>query len=524
MAYRDIDREIAKCTEGLATRPEQSDYARRGDLYKKKVLAASRHGDADVVESTLLLALADYTMALSQGDKGQLTKAEWYQHRGVLHKAVADTLPRGKKRKFHLESAVGDFSNALHVKHKAADVFLLRGEVRFLLGFTEAAIDDFTSAMPNASLNGKIQALCGRSEAWCSAQEYQNGHADLTQAIQVCTTCEVVDQAQLSRLLYMRACISRKTQQDDACLTDVGKSLELRPQYPEALQLRAQLCYDMGLYSESDTDLCDALRLGSSDSPALANLYRKLLSTQGVFLHVKSARDLHAQSPHRPSLYVSYSIKQTTGTASSLITGRTLSYPNPDWEETIRFHLPSRNYAIELIVRDEDPTSNVGFLGKAVIDLSVHPTSRGEQWLPLKPAMTRTADVMIFNRLTGGLGTICVAWSMAQRIKPTVGSTPEGGVSSLADSLPTGASHDLTASTGITSSEHSSIESLFSAHDPKDSGFISEEAVRSIYNGFDTFGAPRDDVGGLLRKFRTSPEGLVSLNEFTLVMLRLIKQ
>ena len=503
--YKELDNDVARCTQAIAVQAGQTEYQARGEAYKRKAMMAAAKNDVAMHESCIRSALHDYSQSLSQGDSGQLSKVEWFVQRGVLHKELATTLPPGLLRKHHLTEALTDFSNALHISHNTADVLTLRGDVRCSLGVYESAIDDYTTALPSASPEGKINALKGRSDAWLSVKEVQNAYNDMSQAIHVCTTQEAIDQDSLSELLYLRAKIANTMNRRTQCLQDVGKALELQPNFRSALETRAVLCYSFGMYQEANKDLCDALKLGGEDSEVLSELYRKLKCTQTVHLHIKSGRDLTLPSDtRRKDCYVTYTVRGAGGGVKPVVEGRTLCSITQAWDEVVHFEIPGRGYCIDLTVRDEHPQADTPFLGRASIDLSVDPES-GSRWLPLHSIMSRRGDVRLFNVMTGGKGMLNVEWRMRPRLE---GETLSFGSTSA-------------NTTGLLT-DGDEISEVFKRQDTTNRGWLSRAEVKQIYMKFDTFGLPTDDVDVILNKTKDPHDDKVSLDEFTVLMLKIV--
>eukprot|EP01060_Flectonema_neradi_P012390 TRINITY_DN1921_c0_g1_i3.p1 TRINITY_DN1921_c0_g1~~TRINITY_DN1921_c0_g1_i3.p1 ORF type:complete len:255 (+),score=65.02 TRINITY_DN1921_c0_g1_i3:1047-1811(+) len=247
-SYEEIDNEISEISDELKCHPDQIGYARRGELYGQRALVAMQNNNAYLTESSLRTAVKDYSVALEEGDRDQLAKAEWYQQRGTLYKLLAGVLPAGNSRSSALQEALRDFSNTLLIMHITPAMMFARAEVRLALGMYESAIDDYTSAIPSSDNKLKIDSLHGRSEAWLSLHDNKSAYADLSTAIQASITShEGLDVKQLARLLYSRAKVAKLINNFDSCLADVSKALQLVPDFVEALEMRASVCYSLGM-------------------------------------------------------------------------------------------------------------------------------------------------------------------------------------------------------------------------------------------------------------------------------------
>ena len=132
--------------------------------------------------------------------------------------------------------------------HVTPGMMFARAEVRLSLGMYEAAIDDFSTAIPSADTVCRIDALHGRSEAWLALKDRKSAYEDLSTAIRTCLTTQDINIKKLSTLLYSRAKVAKLMNNFDSCLIDVSKALQLLPDFVDALKMRASLCYSLGVF------------------------------------------------------------------------------------------------------------------------------------------------------------------------------------------------------------------------------------------------------------------------------------
>eukprot|EP01062_Namystynia_karyoxenos_P071197 TRINITY_DN66602_c0_g1_i1.p1 TRINITY_DN66602_c0_g1~~TRINITY_DN66602_c0_g1_i1.p1 ORF type:complete len:533 (+),score=160.18 TRINITY_DN66602_c0_g1_i1:81-1679(+) len=511
-AYIAADEAIAECSKKLRHHPEQQLLAARAEAYLAKGrLAAARQDRLTAVEA-LRFAVADLTTALSQGDRGQIAKADWYRLRGEAHKETAALFERGGSRRLELEAAERDFGDTLIVDHTQVGVLIMRAEVRLALAQYPQAADDFTAVLSRTAVaSARVRAFVGRAEAGTGMGEHDQAVGDYSTALQLTMGQEHVDSKALADILYSRSQLHDTLGRTESCLSDLSKALELCPDHADALETRAALCYELGMYADAQQDLADALQLGRASSPQLAELFRKLQMVHTVTLHLRGARDLTAGRRQLQSFCL-YEVRPCSGPSPyALVEGRTLTCSHasdPDWDEVIEFDLPDLNFKLDLSVRDDCPSADAPFLGCCEVRLPQQLSSGGTVHLALRPRTRRRADIQVFNSLTdGGKGTLSLAWHVAPKFDRY---PPHTSTKSLVQGDASGVLCD-----------GDSLRQLFKKFDVDGNGWLSRQEVRAIYSAFDNYGVPTEDVDKLIARYSMFSDDRITFDEFAILMLRI---
>eukprot|EP01065_Artemidia_motanka_P022608 TRINITY_DN26808_c0_g1_i1.p1 TRINITY_DN26808_c0_g1~~TRINITY_DN26808_c0_g1_i1.p1 ORF type:complete len:550 (+),score=185.86 TRINITY_DN26808_c0_g1_i1:53-1651(+) len=511
-AYLAFDTDIQEWTRKLRHHPEQAVFAGRARVYREKAMAARARSDRVTALGALKLAAGDLTTALSQGDRGQIAKAEWFHLRGEVSKQIAGLLERGQARRLALEDAVRDLSDSLLIDHTQVDVLTSRAETYLTLVKYELAADDFTAVLSRTAVAAsRIRAFVGRAEASAGLNFHEDAVADYSTALQLTMGQEAVDSQTLADVLYSRSQRHDALGSTEQCLADLSKALELCPEHLPALETRAILCYELGMYTESEEDLTDALQLGGANSAQLGELFRKLQKVHSVTIHIVGATDVTA-ADLRPQAVCDYSVVPCQAlSVRALVEGRTLrscGTSSPEWDEVIELDVPDLAYKLVFSVRDDDPSADAEFLGRCEIPLPQQPSSGGTVGLPLRPRTQRRTDIRVFESLTGGgKGILRLAWHVRRKFdrhpaKVTTKAQIQADVSGVL-------------------CDGDNLRQLFKKFDVDGNGWLSRQEVRSIYNAFDSLGAPEEDVDKVLDKYAVLADGKVTFDEFAILMLRI---
>ncbi|MDX1913758.1 MAG: tetratricopeptide repeat protein [Saprospiraceae bacterium] len=176
-------------------------------------------------------ALADFNKAIEAG----IVTPKLFLNRGkclVILNRPAEAIP--------------DLNRSLELEGKSAETWYFRAVAREKTGDLPNAVADYSEAL---KLNPNyVEALVNRGLLYAKSERFAEAIADYSAALNI-----AAPQVQ-PMILNNRAFAQMKTGKLEAALQDVGKALEINPNYPFAYNTRAAIYQQMGQPAKAQAD------------------------------------------------------------------------------------------------------------------------------------------------------------------------------------------------------------------------------------------------------------------------------